>query len=145
MRRGSFDGKCEPMPIGQLAAACHDVDECKPQMPFLVKRPTDGNDPEDILPLLSNGRTTGTASVKVQQCRAEDCAKLAFQNVQKAAVILGKYADDIENLEMAATHIKDSGLPKSFVDAVPKLDAVVAVVDQFADVSLCISPICSSS
>ena len=89
--------------------------------------------------MLSIGQSTATASVKVQQCRAEDCAKLAFKNVQKAAVNLGKYADDIENLEMAATHIKDSGLPKSFVDAVPKLDAVVAVVDQFADVSLRIS------
>ena len=86
--------------------------------------------------MLSIGQSTATASVKVQQCRAEDCAKLAFQNVQKAAVNLGKYADDVENLEMAATHIKDSGLPKSFVDAVPELDAVVAAVDQFADVSL---------
>ena len=76
----------------------------------------------------------------MQQCRAEDCAKLAFQSVQKAAVNLGKYADDVDTLEMTASHIKDSGLPKSFVDAVPKLDAVVAVVDQFADVSLCILP-----
>ena len=77
-------------------------------------------------------------SIKVQQCRAEDCAKLAFQNVQKAAVNLGKYADDVETLEMTASHIKDSGLPKSFVNAIPKLDAFVSVVDQFADVSLCI-------
>ena len=77
-------------------------------------------------------------SVKVQQCRAEDCARLAFQNVQKAALNLGKHADEVESLEMTALHIKDSGLPKSFVDAIPRLDAVVVVVDQFADVSLCI-------
>ena len=93
---------------------------------------------KDILPLSSGGRTTATVSIKVQQCRAEDCARLAFQNVQKAAVNLGKYADEVETLEMAATHIKDSGLPKSFVDAIPRLDTVVAVIDQFADVSLCI-------
>ena len=94
---------------------------------------------EDILPLVSAGQSTATVSVKVQQCRAEDCARLAFQNVEKAAGDLGKHADDVETIESAATRIKDSGLPKSFVDAIPKLDAVVAVVDQFADVSLRIS------
>ena len=114
-------------------------------MPPLVKRPTDGDDLADILPLLSTGQSTATVSIKVQQCRAEDCARLAFQNVQKAAVNLGKYADEVETLEMTASRIKDSGLPKSFVDAVPKLDAVVAVVDQFADVSLCIFSTCASS
>ena len=61
------------------------------------------------------------------------------QNVQKAAVNLGKHADDVETIDSTATRIKASGLPKSFVDAVPKLDAVVSVVDQFADVSLCVS------
>ena len=127
------------MPIRELEAACHGVDECKPQMPFLVKRPTDGDVVEDILPLASNGHATATVSIKVQHCRAEDCARLAFQNVQKAAVNLGKYADEVETLQMSASHIKDSGLPKSFVDAIPKLDAVVSVVDQFADVGLCIS------
>ena len=74
----------------------------------------------------------------MQQCGAEDCARLAFQNVQKAAGDLGKHADKVDTLEMAATHIKDSGLPKSFVDSIPKLDAVVSVIDKFADVSLCI-------
>ena len=79
-----------------------------------------------------------TVSVKLEACNPEDCAKLAYQNVQKAATKLGQHADTVENLEKAAKHIKESGLPQAFVESIKKLDTVVSVIDQFADVSLCI-------
>ena len=77
-------------------------------------------------------------SIKAQPCRAEDCAKLAYQNVQKAALNLGQRADDIKALEMTAAGFKKSGIPQSFVKSISKLDAVVTLIDRVSKASLCI-------
>ena len=139
MKRGSFVNLWEPVPIGQLAAACEECGECKLQIPLHHRHPADSDDVEDAT-FFSNDLGTVTMSIKVQPCRPEDCAKLAYQNVQKAALNLGQRADDIKTLEMTATQFKKSGISQSFVNSISKLDAVVSVIDKVAEVSLCILP-----
>ena len=71
-----------------------------------------------------------TVSVKLEACELAECANVASKP--------GDRAGDIDNVETATKQIEDSQLPQSFVESIPKLDAIVSAIDQVADVSLCI-------
>ena len=77
-----------------------------------------------------------TVSVKLEACELAECAKVAYESIQNIANMPGDRADDIDDLEATAKQIKDSGLPQSFVECIPKLDAVVSLIDQVAEVCL---------
>ena len=77
-----------------------------------------------------------TVSVKLEACELLECARVAYESIQNVASKPGEHADDLDNAETAVKLIEDSKLPQSFVESIPKLDAIVSAIDQVAEVSL---------
>ena len=139
VKRDSSNSQPEAMLIGKLHAACRGSANREFQSALHVKNLADSADVIDDISFSLNGLPTVKVSVKLEECTPDECAKLAYESIQKVSRKLGDHVDDIDNLEMSATQIKDSGLPQSFVKSIPTLDAVVLAIDQVAEVSLSIN------
>lgn len=92
---------------------------------------------QDGLELQLDGRRTGELVICLRPFSAHACADLALRNVlrvvkedEAVSDVIGK----IGTIGADGVYLWDSGIPQSLVECIPKIDAVVSIIDQVAKV-----------